>query len=378
MERRNGCKARSTIVGMKLPKLQTLDVYIIKKFLGTFFYSIALIISIAIVFDISENLDDFISKDISVSSIIFDYYLNFIPHFANLFSSLFTFIAVIYFTSKLTGNSEIIALLSSGISFNRLTRPYLISASIIALFSFLLGAYIIPSANKKRVDFRNTYINSKSSSSDNRYIHRQISPDTYIYMNRFVISENKGIRFTMETFNDGILTSKLSANSIQWNEESKKWTLNNFAIRDIEGLNENIITGTKKDTTLNMVPEDYNIYRDQVETMTLPELNRTIKSMKQRGVNNTEYKIQKHSHFATPFSAFILTIIGLSLASKKVKGGLGLHLGIGMLISFSYIMLMQITTVFADSGVIPAIIACWLPNILFGAFAVYLYKRASL
>ncbi len=362
---------------MKLPKLQILDIYIIKKFLGTFFYSIALIISIAIIFDISENLDDFISKDVPGSAIVFDYYLNFIPHFANLFSGLFTFIAVIYFTSKLAGTSEIIAMLSSGVSFNRLTRPYIISASVIALFSFLLGAYIIPPANKKRVDFRNTYINSTSNRLETN-IHRQIAPDTYIYMKSYNNSNNVGYRFTLETFKEGVLTSKLSANYIRWNEENEKWTINNYVIRDINGINETITSGSKIDTTLNMVPEDYNVYRDQVETMTVPELNKSIKSMKQRGVNSTEYEIQKHNRIASPFSAFILTIIGVSLASKKVKGGLGLHLGIGTLISFSYIMFMQITTVFADSGTIPPVIACWLPNIIFGALAAYLYKRASL
>lgn len=362
---------------MKRPRLYTIDRYIIKKFLGTFVYSIALIISIAIVFDISENLDDFISKEVPKNAIIFDYYLNFIPYFANLFSGLFTFIAVIYFTSKLAYNSEIIAILSSGVSYHRMIRPYIISACIIGVFSFVLGGYVIPSANKKRVDFRNTYINSSVNRLETN-IHRQITPGTYIYMQRYNNSNNVGYKFTIEKFENGELVSKLSANYIRWNDETKKWTINDYVIRDINGYDEKIITGDRIDTTLNMVPEDYQVYRDQVETMSIPDLNNEIRSMKQRGVNSTDYQIEKHSRISSSFSVIILTLIGVSLASRKVKGGLGLHLGIGILFCFSYIMFMQISTVFASSGTLHPMIAAWIPNILFGGLAAYLYKRASL
>ena len=361
---------------MKTPNLRLVDTYIIKKFLGTFFYSIALIISIAIVFDISENLDEFISKDVPINAIVFDYYLNFIPYFANLFSGLFTFIAVIYFTSKLASNSEIIAILSSGVSFHRLTRPYIISAFIIALFSFLLGGYIIPPANVKRVDFRNAYINSNSNKFE-KDIHRQITPGTYIYMKSYSPSNDVGYKFTLERFEDGELVSKLVADYIKWDIEKEKWTINKYVIREIDGYKETITTGDKKDTTLNMLPKDYKTIRDEVETMSIPDLSEEIRSMKLRGVNSVEYELERHTRISSPFSVFILTLIGMSLASRKVKGGIGLHLGLGILFSFSYIMFMQISTVFASSGTLPTIVAVWIPNLIFGGLAAILYKRAS-
>lgn len=363
------------MVQIKIPKLQKIDVYIIQKFLGTFFYSIALIISIATVFDISENLDEFISKDAPINAIVFDYYLNFIPYFANLFSSLFTFIAVIYFTSKLAYNSEIIAILSSGVSFHRLIRPYMIGALIIAVFSYVLGNYIIPPANKKRVEFRNTYISTNKSGLEQN-IHRQLTPGTYIYMKTYNTSNDVGYKFTIEKFENGNLVSKLSADYIKWDRENKKWEINNYFIRDIDGYKETISSGVKKDTTLNMLPEDYRVVKNLVETLPLPTLNKEIKDMQLRGVNTTEYEIEKHRRRSQPFSAFILTIIGASLASRKIKGGLGLHLGLGILISFSYIMFLQISTVFASSGILPPSVAVWIPNLIFGGLAAYLYKQA--
>ena len=361
---------------MKVPKLRTIDIYIIKKFLGTFFYAIALIISIAMVFDVSENLDEFISKDAPLSAIVFDYYLNFIPFFANLFSSLFTFIAVIYFTSKMAYNSEIIAILSSGVSYRRLMRPYMIGAFIIALFSYTLGNYIIPPSNKKRIDFRNTYIDSNRSYME-RNIHRQLYPGTFIYMQSYNTSNDVGYKFTIEKFDKGKLKSKLEADYIKWDREDKKWVINNYVIRDIDGYKETITTGTKIDSTLNMTPEDYRVVKNIVETMTLPKLNEEIKDMKLRGVNSIEFEIEKHKRMSGPFSAFILTLIGASLASRKVKGGIGLHLGLGILFSFSYIMFMQISTVFAISGSLPPMVAAWIPNLLFGGIAAYLYRRGS-
>lgn len=360
---------------LKIPGTETIDRYIIGKFLGTFFVSIALIISIALVFDISENLDEFLSKDIPVHEIIFTYYLNFIPYFANLFSSLFNFIAVIYFTSKMAYNSEIIAILSSGVSYHRFVRPYLIGAGIIALMTYILGDYVIPPANKQMIEFKNTYIQNKRYNLETN-IHRQLTPGTYIYMRSYNTSNDVGYKFTIERFEKGELVSKLSADFIKWDRERKVWEINNYFIRDIDGYNETLTTGTKKDTTLNMVPEDYVTMRNMAETLTLPDLNKEIKSLKLRGINTIEYQIEKHKRRANPFSAFILTLIGVSLASRKVKGGLGLHLGLGILISFAYIMFMQISTVFAISGSVPPYIAVWIPNLIFGALAAYLYKRA--
>ena len=360
----------------QLNPLKRIDIYIIKKFLGTFFYSIALIISISIVFDISENLDDFISKEVPIHSILFDYYFNFIPYFANLFSSLFTFIAVIYFTSKMAYNTEIIAILSSGVSFRRLMVPYMVAAFVIALFSYTLGNYIIPPSNKKRVEFRNAYINTKGYETSTN-IHQQLEPGLYIYMSSFNASNDVGYKFTMERFKDRKLVSKLSSEYIKWDRARKIWTINNYVIRDIDGYKETLTRGDKIDTTLNMKPEDYRVMRDVVETISLPGLNKEIKDLKLRGVNTINYELEKHKRRSGPFSAFILTLIGAALASRKVKGGIGLHLGFGILISFSYIMFMQVSTVFALSGAVPAYLATWIPNFLFGFLAVYLYKWAA-
>ena len=356
--------------------LHKIDWYIIKKFLGTFFYAIALIISISIVFDISENIDDFMSKDVPVKAIIFDYYLNFVPYFANLFSGLFTFIAVIYFTSKLAYNTEIIAILSSGVSYNRLMRPYLVGATVIALFSYLLGNYVIPPANKKKNDFRNMYIGTQRASNE-KNIHRQIEPGVFVYMSAYNASNDVGYKFTIEKFTERKLVSKLSADYIKWDREKKKWTVHNYNIRTINGYNEKITTGAQIDTTLNMTPEDYQVVDNIVETMTLPVLNESISNLRLRGVNTIDYEIEKHKRSSVPFSAIILTIIGVSLASRKIKGGIGFHLGLGLLLSFSYILFMQVTTVFATSGLLPPWQAMWIPNIIYGGLAIFLYRRAA-
>lgn len=356
--------------------LHKIDFYIIKKFLGTFFYAIALIICISIVFDISEKIDDFISKDVTLKAIIFDYYINFIPYFANLFSGLFTFIAVIYFTSKMAYNTEIIAILSSGVSFNRLVRPYMVGATVIMLFSYLLGNYVIPPANKKRVDFTNTYVGTRKP-GDQRNIHRQIEPGMFVFMSSYSASLDVGYNFTIEKFVDKKLASKLSAKSIKWDREKKTWVIHDFNIRTIDGYTEKVTRGVEKDTILNMVPEDYQVIDNVVETMTLPVLNKTIQNLKLRGVNTIDYQIEKHRRRSQPFSAFILTIIGVSLASRKIKGGIGFHLGLGLALSFSYILFMQVTTVFATSDLLAPWIAMWIPNIVYGGLAFYLYQRAA-
>ena len=356
--------------------LHKIDFYIIKKFLGTFFYAIALIICISIVFDVSEKIDDFISKDVTLKAIIFDYYVNFVPYFANLFSGLFTFIAVIYFTSKMAYNTEIIAILSSGVSFNRLVRPYMVGAAVIMLFSYLLGNYVIPPANKKRVDFTNMYVGTRKA-GDQRNVHRQIEPGIFVFMSSYSASLDVGYNFTIEKFEDKKLVSKLSSKSIKWDREKKIWVIHDYNIRTIDGYTEKVTQGVEKDTTLNMVPEDYQVIDNVVETMTLPVLNKTIQNLKLRGVSTIDYEIEKHRRRSQPFSAFILTIIGVSLASRKIKGGIGFHLGLGLALSFSYILFMQVTTVFATSDLLAPWIAMWIPNIIYGGLAFYLYQRAS-
>jgi len=354
---------------------KTIDIYITKKFLGTFFYAIALILSIAIVFDVSENLDEFLSKDLPLTEIVFDYYLNFIPYFANLFSPLFTFIAVIYFTSKMAYNTEIIAILSSGVSYRRLMKPYLFSAFIIGLFSYTLGNYVIPPATKTMNAFRQKNIDNIRDVGE-RNIHRQIEPGVYIYMRSFN-SSNVGNSFTMERFEGAELKEKLTADNIRWDEETKRWVINNYWKRIIFKDHEEFERGYRMDTTLNMRPEEFKSTKNQMETFTTPDLKREIKQMKMRGVNTIEWQIERHKRVAGPFSAFILTLIGVGLASRKIKGGLGFHLGLGLGLSFSYILFMQISTVFAISGATPPFVAVWIPNLLYSIIAFFVYRWAA-
>ena len=362
---------------MNFRLFKKIDLYIIRKFLGTFFLTIALIISIVIVFDLSENIEEFIENEAPVKAIIFDYYLNFIPYFTNLFSGLFVFIAVIFFTSKMAFNSEIIAFLSSGVSFARFLRPYLISAFVIVVLSYSLGNFVIPPANKKMLDFKFTYIKKQTANHDMN-IHRQIEPGIFIYMQQYDSHNDFGRRFSIEKFVDKKLVSKLSAENIRWNRERKVWTVNRYVIRDIDGLNEKITSGERMDTTLAILPEEFKGNMEDIESMNYFDLLSFIKQQKLRGVDAIEqYEVERHRRAASPFSALVLTVIGASLASRKIRGGIGLHLGLGILSAFTYIMFLQITKTFALSGALTPMLSMWLPNIIFAILAFFLYRWAA-
>jgi lipopolysaccharide export system permease protein len=353
-----------------------LDRYIIRKFLGTFFYAIALIIAITIVFDISEKIEDFISKDAPLSAIVFGYYMNFIPYFVNLFSPLFTFIAVIFFTSRMASNTEIVAILSSGVSFNRLLRPYMVSATVLTVLSFMLNNFIIPPANAKRLDFENTYIRNAYYFSE-RNLHRQVSPGTFVFFESYNNQRNIGYKFTMEQFEENKLVYKLSADYIRWDTLAGNWEVENYFIRKIEDLNEVVESGLKKQIHFNLNPQEFNRRIDNVETMNMFELDKFIAEERYKGSENVVYyEIEKHKRIAMPFATFILTIIGVSIASRKVRGGIGLHIGIGLLIAFSYIMFQQIAITFATNAGLSAMIAMWIPNFLYLVLGLYLLRIA--
>jgi lipopolysaccharide export system permease protein len=357
--------------------IKRIDQYIIKKYLGTFFLAIVLIISISIIFDISENIDDFISKKAPLRAIAFDYYLNFIPYFANLFSALFTFIAVIFFTSKMAYNSEIIAIQASGISYNRFMRPYMIASGIIAVMSWILGNFVIPVSTEARVNFRNTYIKYEYINSD-KNIHRQLEPGLFVYMQSYNNKLDVGYRFSIDQFEGRRLISKLIAESIKWDREKKKWVIQNYYIRDMRGPQEIIKTGTSIDTTLRMLPADFGQQNSKEETMDYWQINDYIKDLKLRGVDNVaRYEQEKYRRTAGPISTFILSVIGVSLASRRMRGGMGLHLGLGLFLSFSYIMFMQVSTIFAFKVGFNTLLAVWLPNMVYSIIAIALYRWAS-
>jgi len=362
---------------MKGPKLLTLDWYIIRKFLGTFFFTISLIVAIAVIFDLSEKIDDFLENNAPAKKIIFDYYLNFIPYFAVLFSPLFTFITVIYFTSRMAYNTEIIAILSSGVSFNRLLVPYFVSALALTLFAFVLNNYVIPHANAQKLAFEETYYHNTPKVVRERNIHKQIDPGIYIYLESFNTFSNSGRKFSMEKFEDGKLLSKLFSDDIQWDSTKNKWHMHNYYIRNFKAESQVIIQGKDADTTINLGPEEFRRRNNAMEAMNLGELNQFIKEQKLQGAADIDlYLIEKHKRFSFPFSAFILTLIGVSVSSKKAKGGIGMQLGIGLLISFSYIVFMQFSTQFAISGAFSPFIAVWIPNVLFAVIAIFLYRLA--
>jgi lipopolysaccharide export system permease protein len=356
--------------------VRTIDFYIIKKFLGTFFYAISLLILIVIIFDLSENIDEFIAKAAPLNAIIFDYYLNFIPYFINLFSYLFTFISVIYFTSHMASDSEIIAILSSGVSYYRMLRPYFISAIFLALLSFYLANYLIPYTNQKRRAFTDTYFQNLSKNKD-EHIHLQINPGTFVYMESFNIKTLTGYRFTLEKFKGHDLEYKISSDRIAWDSLTGRWLIQNYVARSINDKKESIKQGFKLDTTLNLSPAELYIKKESYEEMTFTELRDYIKNEKLKGAEEVVfYDMEKHNRIASPFSMLVMTLIGVSLSSRKLRGGIGMHLGLGILLTFAYILLMRITTVFATYGDLPPYIAAWIPNLIFGGIGLFLLKSA--
>ncbi len=363
---------------LKMDKwVRKLDRYIIVKFLGTYFFAIALIISIAVVFDINENIDKFINNNAPVEAIVFDYYLNFIPYFSNLFSPLFVFIAVIFFTSKLAENSEIIAMMSSGMSFKRLMRPYMISAAIIAALTYGLGAYVIPKGNVTRLDFEDRY-RKKKKQDFVRNVQLEVDSGVIAYLGRYDGRNNTAYSFSLDKFVDKKLVSHLTAKRAVYDTTAvHKWQLRDYMIREMEGMREKITTGSKLDTIIKMQPQDFLIMKGQQQTMTSPELKEYITQQKRRGFANIkEFEIEYHQRIAMSFAAFILTAIGLALSSKKVKGGMGMNLGVGLALSFSYILFQTVSSTFTVNGNTPPIVSVWIPNVLYAIIAIYLYRKA--
>jgi lipopolysaccharide export system permease protein len=371
-------KSQGLWMKLKMDKfIRKMDLYIIKKFLGTYFFAIALIITIAVVFDVNEQIDKFVTNKAPVEAIIFDYYMNFIPYFSNLFSPLFVFIAVIFFTSKMAENSEIIAMMSTGMSFRRMLRPYMISAAIIAALTYGLGAYVIPKGNVTRLDFESKYKRKKKVEYV-RNVQLEVDSGVIAYMERYENYNKTAYRFSLDKFEDKKLVSHLTARSATYDTTSvHKWTLKNYMIREMDGMRENIIKGDRLDTIIKMEPQDFLITKGMQQTMTSTELDEYIAKQKRRGFANIkEFQIEYHQRIAMSFAAFILTIIGVSLSSRKVKGGMGLYLGIGLALSFSYILFQTISATFAVNGNTPPVLAVWIPNILYTFIAIYLYRKA--
>jgi lipopolysaccharide export system permease protein len=359
-------------------KIKTIDKYIIRKFLGTFFFCLILIMVIVVLFDLTEKIDNFMEHSAPWRAVIFDYYLNFIPYFATLLAPLFVFISVIFFTSKMAVNTEIIAILNSGMSFRRMMWPYFLSALVIAIIIFYLTNFIIPHANLIRMDFEDKYYHSLGRKISVENVHRQVFKNTYVYMESFSPLHLSGRDFTLERFNDsGKLVSKLSAPTVLWDSTKNKWSALSYVIRDINFNTEVISKGSKIDTTLNINPNDFSRDPNLVGTMKYKELNNYIKLLQLQGSDELKvFLIEKHRRFANPFAVFILTLIGVTLSSKKVRGGIGMNIGVGLALSFSYILFQQFTSQFSLKGNLIPVLAMWIPNILYLIIGSVLYKLA--
>lgn len=356
-----------------------LDWYIIRKFIGTYFFSIALIITISIVYDVNENLAKFTQYHAPLKAIVFDYYFNFAPYLANLFSALFVFIAVIYFTSKLAGNSEIIAMLASGISFKRLLRPYMISCALLSALSYYLSAYVIPHGTIVRHNFETLYQNRKTNTSAGN-IQLVVEPGVIVYIQNYDNNTKQGYGFCLDKFENKKLVSHLTAMEVQYDTISDSkyhWKLYNWKLRKLKGLREYITTGASKDSLIQIEPTDLIYSKGQQETFTSPELKEYISKQINRGSTNVDiYQVEYYKRIASSFASFILTIIGASLSARKRKGGMGMYLGIGLALSFTYIMLQTVSATFAVKDDLSPMIAAWLPNIIFAIIAFICYRQA--
>lgn len=359
-----------------VPFFTTIDRYIIRKFLLTFFLSIFLFSFIAVVIDLTEKVDDFIEKAVPLSEVVFGYYFNFLPYIDALLSPLFIFISVIFFTSRMAYRMEIVALLASGVSFYRFIVPYFISATLLAGLLLYANHFLVPNTNKKRLAFEYTFIDNPYRNLD-RNIYLQVEKDKFVYMENFAPRDNAGYKFSYEIISEGKLQYKLRADKIEWREKEKEWRLRNYSICEYKEFGENIRKGTSLDTLLNFEPKDFFQRVNVKEEMNTPALIQQIETMQQRGVENISYYlIELYRRTADAFTVFILVLIGVALASRKVRGGSGLHIAMGIALSASFIIFTRFSTTFATNGNLSPFLSVWIPNVIFGALAVWLLLRA--
>ena len=356
--------------------MKRLDRYIISKFLGTFVFSIVLIMSIAVIFDLTEKLDNFFEHQVAIREIIFDYYLNFIPYFMNMFSPLFIFISVIFFTSKLAGDSEIIAILASGVSYHRLMWPYFFSALVLFVFSFWMTGYVIPPASEKMLTFQDKYI-QHFSRENARNVQMEVEPGTILYIESFQKRTNMGYRTSLEHFDGKKLTMRITADRIHY-DSAYNWHFDTYVRRDFDGMRETLTRGSRLDTIIPVLPKELFYTAENAQMMTNPELKAYIDTQRQRGSGNVQaFETEWWKRWASPIGAFIMTLLGVTLSSKKVRGGMGKNLGIGITLSALYILFSTVSTTFSVNGVMTPFMSVWLPNFIFLAIGVVLYIRVS-
>lgn len=353
--------------------MKLLDKLIIKDFLKTYFFVVVMLILVVLVLDFTEKNDTYIRNDVP-SGEIFKYMVNYGLYLNNLLTPITVFISVIFITSKMAGRTEIIAILSSGVSFMRMLRPFLFAASMIGGASFLLNGWVLPGATAGVTKFRMTYLDKVKTSSESN-LHLQVGTSSFAYLSRFYTTGNTGHNFTLETIKDGELLAKLSADRIEWDTAKRVWTLHNWRLRELKERKEIYTVGKDLDTTLSIRPEDFDLPEKHHETLKLPELSRQIKKLEERGADNVGfYKIERYVRFMSPFAAIILTFIGVIMSARKTRGGSGFQIAMGFLLAFVYIILFILSRTFAENGATYPIFAVWLPNIIFAVTGLLLYK----
>ncbi len=362
---------------IKFPGVRILDRYIMRKFIGTYVFAIMLIIIVVVIFDAAEKVDDFIENKAPLAAIAFQYYLNFIPFFINQFSGLFTFIAVIFFTSKMAYNTEIIAILSSGVSFKRLMWPYFLSALGITLLSLSLNLFVIPAANARRLSFEAKYFDRMKNVKYDQHIYRQLTPGSFVYIRDFTDEDHTATFFSIKHYQNGVMTESLDAGNVHFDPETQRWTAKEYVVRHFNGEQEIFEQKTMLDTMINLDINELGKVEELVKTMNVFELSDFIDQQREKGSDMISvFEVEKHGRFAFPAATFILTLIGVSLSARKVRGGTGLHIGIGIGLCFSYILVSKFAEEFAKGGVLPAAVSVWLPNLLYLLIALYLYRKA--
>lgn len=355
-------------------RLKILDRYLIKNFLITYFFVAFVIVLIICMIDYTEKVDDFLEKKAPINEILVDYYLNLIPYWINYISPLMVFIATVFFTSRIAARTEIVAMLSSGISFGRILFPYLIGAVVLGAVTFVQVGWILPKANKIRNTFEKTYVKSEYTFSD-RNVHITIAPDVYAYLESYNTASKTGNKFTMETIKGNKLLQKLSADKIVWQDKKKKWTLQNIQVRTIDNLKETLTYPKDMDTTINLFPKDFESNYNLYETFTLPELNTYIELLRSRGADGLEvYLIEKYVRFTQPFAILILTSIGVIVSARKSRRGVGWQIALGFMLAFIYILFFLLSKGVAEAGTVSTLFAVWLPNIVFSFIGLLLYK----
>lgn len=358
--------------------MRIIDLYIIKKFLGTFIFMMLIIMSIAVIFDITEKIDDF-NKGATLDEIIFDYYLNFIMFYGNMFSAMIVFISTILFTSKMTSNTEVVAILTGGVSYKRIMLPFFIGATVVFAGSYAANHYIIPKTNVKRLSFENTYVGMGRRLADNQNIHRQVAPGELVYFENFSPERQTGHNFSYEVFDEDLtLRSKLTGNYIRYDTATEIWKIDQYVLREIDrnGV-ETLSKGRRLDTAFVFKPGELVPKLFSSEMMITPVLKEFIEAERLRGSSKLNiYKLELYKRTSWPFATYILILIAVSLSTKKNRGGLGLNMAIGIFICLIYVFLMQISSTFGSVGQISPMLAVWLPNIIFALLGVYLYLRA--